>query len=410
MNTECPCVLHMLIERFSTESKQHLRQLTHCMHESVFLCEFICSLTCGIPGKREIQALPVKCDNVGRTCTWVGTVSTLRQHMDTCEFAFVPCPNQCRDEPFMKRDLDNHLEEDCPNREHSCEHCGEKGTYSFITEVHYQSCQKKTLPCPNGCKVTMKRQHVEEHVATECELAVIPCKYQRLGCDVELEKRDIASHEEDDKLHLRMAIDTTVKLEQKVDELERDLKCFSEKTTNLEQNLKNATQESANLERNLEKALDNIARLEGKVATIKFTKYHDKKLQNEGMEFPISPNGYQMTVTVYVNGYATGKGSHISIFTHILNRKCEAIKWPLFGKLTFILLNQLGDNNHHQCHMTGHVTAANNAVHGAVWGKPKFIPHSKLGFDEDSNTQYLKDDTLYFRVLFEVPNNKPWLK
>ena len=162
----------------------------------------------------------MKYDNVERGCTWVGTVGTLEEHVATCKFTLLPCPKECKDDSdkvkqFMRKDLDKHLEEDCPNRDYSCKHCGEKGTYASITNIHDQICLKKPVPCPNGCSVIVQRQHVSEHVATECELTVIAYKYKRLGCDRELKRKDTAAHEEDDKLHLRMAMDTTVKLEKR---------------------------------------------------------------------------------------------------------------------------------------------------------------------------------------------------
>ena len=48
---------------------------------------------------------------------------------------------------------------DYPNRDHKCEHCGEKGTYSHITQVHDKNI---LLPCPNKCTKTMPRQDIEE--------------------------------------------------------------------------------------------------------------------------------------------------------------------------------------------------------------------------------------------------------
>ena len=161
-------------------------------------------------GKRDIVQLKVKCDNVKRGCTWVGTVGTLEEHVAKCKFTLLHCPQKCKRESghikqFLRNNLDKHLKEDCPNRDYSCEHCREKGTYASIINIHDQKCLKKPVPCPNGCSV--------KHVATECELTVIACKYKRLGCDRELKRKDMAAHEEDDKLHLRMAMDTTVKLE-----------------------------------------------------------------------------------------------------------------------------------------------------------------------------------------------------
>ena len=131
--------------------------------------------------------------------------------MATCEFTLLPCPKQCKDDnsevkSFMRKNLHKHLKKDCPNRDYTCEHCGEKGTYAHITQVHGKTCSKKILPCPNtGCSYTTNRQYLKRHIATECEYTVIPCKYRRLGCETKLKRKDIITHEEDDKLHLYKA-------------------------------------------------------------------------------------------------------------------------------------------------------------------------------------------------------------
>ena len=41
---------------------------------------------------------------------------------------------------------------------------------------------------------------------------IIPCKYESIGCDVRKKRRDMPDHKQDDKLHLHMAIDTTLQL------------------------------------------------------------------------------------------------------------------------------------------------------------------------------------------------------
>ena len=122
-------------------------------------------------GKREIKALGVKCSNMERGCEWVGTVGTLENHVATCGFTLVPCPKQCKDnneaKHFLRKDLDRHLKNDCPNRHYECKSkkCGEKGTYAYITEVHDKTCKVKIVPCPNvGCPTKIERQQVSEHL------------------------------------------------------------------------------------------------------------------------------------------------------------------------------------------------------------------------------------------------------
>ena len=313
--------------------------------------------------------------------------------MTTCEFALLPCPKECKDDSdkvkqFMRKDLDKHLEEDCPNRDYSCEHCGEKGTYASITKVHDKVCLKKPIHCANDCGSTVQRQLVEEHLATECELTVIACKYKRLGCDRELKRKNMAAHEEDDKLHLRMAMDTTAKLTNDIVELQ-----------------------------------DACKVLKGN-EPIKFevTKYQKKKESYESTDSPsyyISPNGYHVALRVYANGNGDGAGTHVSVFAMLLKgRKNAKLKSQFIGEVTFTLLNQLEDKNHHQTTLT--LTAAHNTRVGDNWGNVKFIPHSELDFDAVNNTQYLKDDSLYFRMSVDnlyfktsdksTADHKPWLQ
>ena len=100
----------------------------------------------------------------------------------------------------------------------------------------------------------------------------------------------------------------------------------------------------------------------------------------------------------------------MSVYVPILEGQYDdQLKWPLIGKVTFMLLNQLEDKNHHQ--YTMEMTAEKNAQSGgAAWGRPHFIPHSSLDYDAVNNTQYLKDDTLYFRMSVEPVDHKPWLQ
>ena len=322
----------------------------------------------------------------------MGTVGTLEEHVASCKFTLLPCPKECKDDSdkvkrFTRKDLDKHLEEDCPNRDYNCKYCGEKDTYTSITNIHDQTCPEKPVACPNGCSATMQRQLVSEHVTTECELAVIACKYKRLGCDRELKRLDMAAHEEDDKLHLRMAMDTTVRL---TTELETN-------TVELENKLKDAFQVLKN----------------GEPLKFKLSGYQEKKVNNDSVQSPsyyISRNGYRMAIEVYPNGHSCGKGIYVSVYVYILEGAYDAqIKWPFVGKITFILLNQLEDKNHHQDVLE--LTAEDDAQAGDEgWGIHRFISRHALNHNPIKNTQYLKDDTLHFRMSVEPANHKPWLQ
>ena len=88
-------------------------------------------------------------------------------------------------------------------------------------QVHDVKCRKKIITCPNaGCEDTMERQQVRKHVHIECPHTVIPCKYKGIGCDTELKREDMTAHEQDDKLHLHMALETAISLRAAVETLQ----------------------------------------------------------------------------------------------------------------------------------------------------------------------------------------------
>ena len=100
------------------------------------------------------------------------------------------------------------------------------------------------------------------------------------------------------------------------------------------------------------------------------------------------------------------RGLHVSVYAPILKGDYDAkLKWPFPGKVNFTLLNQLEDKNHYTGVMT--LDTADNAIVGGIrWGCPKFIPHSALAHDPVKNTQYLKNNALYFRMEVEI-EHKP---
>ena len=101
--------------------------------------------------------------------------------------------------------------------------------------------------------------------------------------------------------------------------------------------------------------------------------------------------------------------AHTSVFARILGGKYDAaLKWPFIGDVKITLLNQLEDKNHYT-KTTTFTTADNMRVLSPARGYPNFIPHSSLAHNKPKNMQYLKDDTLYFRVSVKVAEDKPWL-
>ena len=364
-------------------------------------------------GMREIKALPITC-NIDKECEWEGTLGTLEKHVANCDFVLCPCPKQCTvDESkvvgFIRKDLDEHLKNHCPNRDHECSDCGEKGTYANITQDHDMVCSKKPLPCPNaGCGDIVERQQVPEHVS-KCPHTVIPCKYKGIGCDVKLERKDMAAHEQDDKLHLHMALDTVTSQQDAIASLRDTTRQQEETIESLQDTTWQQEETILAVQHKIKRLLKQQEQLPGTFAMLGYQKRKETKARFSSPSFYTSPNGYHVQVKVDASGQSKGEDTHVSIFVHILEGKYDSrLKWPFVGQVTVTLLNQLENDNHHTKNVV--FVSRDNKVAGNSWGKATFISHHKLAHDPVKNTQYLKDDTLYFRVRAEVDDHRPWLE
>ena len=112
--------------------------------------------------------------------------------------------------------------------------------------------------------------------------------------------------------------------------------------------------------------------------------------------FYTSPGGYKMCIEVVSNGHTTGSGTHVSVHARLLDGAYDAsLSWPFMGTVTFTL-NQLTDKNHRS--LIAEYENNEFAKVDKTWGYSQFISHSALSYDPVKNMQYLKNDTLYFRV------------
>ncbi len=123
-----------------------------------------------------------------------------------------------------------------------------------------------------------------------------------------------------------------------------------------------------------------------------------------------------MCILVYANGLGDGEGTHVTVAAHLMKGdNDDSLSWPFTGRVTVELLNQLEDKNHHKETTTfpADDDVSQRVVdgeRGEGWGYFKFISHADLAHKPLTNTQYLKDDTLIFRVSAEAPDYKPWLE
>lgn len=351
----------------------------------------------------------MKCINVTRKCAWEGTVGLLEDHVDSCRFSLVPCPNECKDTTnhlnyFVKKDLGEHLRNECSNRYTDCEHCNKRGKKTDML-IHDLTCAKKLIPCPDiACSKCRPREEMDDHIKKECLFAVIPCKYQNIGCTRKMRRKDMAAHEQNNEFHIPMTLNAVVELKETVANLKGTVVELKNSVVDLIDTMVKIQEVNAQRKQFQE---EKTVPVTFSVPEYIIKKDNDQKFTTS--PFYTSSYGYRMALRVFANGDGEGRDTHVSVCAPILEGKYDNdLQWPFTGSITFTLLNQLEDKNHYS-HTTT-LDAENKAVVGVDWGKPKFILQSRLAYDKLKNIQYLKNDMLYFRVSVEVTGHKSWLE
>ena len=142
----------------------------------------------------EINKLKVHCPFKKEGCLWDDKLSSLILHMEICELFPLKCPLGCK-KTMMRKYIKEHVDKKCVERETTCEYCN-----YFIkvskTNVHSGTCSKFPLECVNGCSSnTIARNKMDLHISKECPLSVVPCPFKRYGCSTVRKRRDIETHE-----------------------------------------------------------------------------------------------------------------------------------------------------------------------------------------------------------------------
>ena len=126
-------------------------------------------------------------------------------------------------------------------------------------------------------------------------------------------------------------------------------------------------------------------------------------------------NGYQMLLKVCVNGCRNAKGTRVSVYVSLLKGEYDSnLDWPFKG-VVIVELTNWKDNKDHLSHTIVFNEQTDPVCSSRVteeyltdigWnGSDDAFPHSSLLYNPVTNTEYLHDDCLQFRVS-EVRVNK----
>ena len=150
-----------------------------------------------------------------------------------------------------------------------------------------------------------------------------------------------------------------------------------------------------------------------------FTMQQFSRLKGEWKSEPFFSHegGYKFILVVYANGKGSYKGRSVSIYAHLVKGENDSqLRFPFRGRLVIQIINCIEDKHHAQIPIDINDTtdpngktgarvktlSLDNLINGRSYnglGFPNFLRHEYLGFNEDSNTQYVNnDDELKIRV------------
>ena len=352
--------------------------------------------------ERRVKCLKVKCPNSGKGCKWQGDLGDTTQHKGTnCQMETIPCPKGCK-EKIVRGCLQEHTTT-CTQRAYMCPHCRFTGTFANVTTTHFTSCNVFPLTCPAGCQNRYLRKRMASHLA-ECKEEFVPCTYASVGCQKVIKRKQLQAHVDDQKdYHFQRAMEMVTQLGMAVTELSVSMRLIV---------TGGATPDTNRLPLLFRPWLQNTPTCYPCPPWVnKMEEFQEEKEKNEvWYSDPVYSHfgGYKMCLKVYANGDDDGKGTHVSVYVYLMRGDNDGnLKWPFIGTIKVSLLNQLEDGPHHTRQpwppytdipedTCGRVTGRERAASG--WGLPQFIPHQDLCYRADKNCQYLKNDTLFFRV------------
>jgi len=124
---------------------------------------------------RMINELPIECSN--KSCPVPTTRGNIDDHLKTCEFQIVRCPNNplCLD--IIRKDIAAHSEI-CDYRIVSCPLCNLESTKK---ELPNHLCPNIIIECKLNCGIKFKLSEEESH-RNECLMEIVECFYSSKGC------------------------------------------------------------------------------------------------------------------------------------------------------------------------------------------------------------------------------------
>ena len=222
----------------------------------------------------------------------------------------------------------------------------------------------------------------EVHLALAC-VKVNNTQEQLANTQVELSKTQIQLN--NTQTLLNNSQETTVELVRKVDWLERQLK---EKLN--EKQVNEAVHKVMQMKTRFMWKIDNFSEMLRRAK-------REKKFKIKSQPFYTHSCGYKVQLSLYPNGNGSGKNSHLSLYSNVLEGEYDALlPWPVKITMTITLIDQQPCEilqNNVESSLTNTVSERPKSISWNSRGSHEFLSQDKL-----MSRCYLEHDTLFLRV------------
>ena len=202
-----------------------------------------------------------------------------------CQFVVVECPVsvECK-EYFQRKNLKNHVNNNCKYRQTQCMYCGFVSTYQNITTSHPKQCTKFPLCCPNKCsQQTYPRNQLSTHLAS-CPEQEVDCTFSEMGCKEKIKRRVLQEHLEINSLQHQLIMCQAFKeMKKGKQEVDEQLEVLKKDKKEIEVKMKDMLRLS-NQEDNQIKSLKHIAK-----TNIQFQSAYLSKMTEFSDVNPVAP-------------------------------------------------------------------------------------------------------------------------
>ena len=411
--------------------------------------------------QKKILNFQVLCSLKKRGCGWCGPLEHLDTHLDPdtgdCEYTDIDCPLKCHNK-ISKNNISHHLANECVKRDYVCPHCAFKASYEIVCNIHWPECSYFPLTCPNRCGVTCERTTMEEDHMKICPLQEVECELKHIGCAERFLREDEEEHmRENAQTHLLMMATTLSQdfqgklqeqerksqeqerksqeqerklqeqerklqeQERKLQEQERKLQEQERKLQEQERKLQEQERKSQEQEEKFEEMLvvqhkeseEKMKALKTEIAglfwSFSMDNFSEEKAKDEYSDWKSPPMythmcGYKFCVGIDANGCGSNRGKSVNVDLWAMKGEYDdQLKWPVTAKFTLELINHFEGGENMNCTLTTSWKKSIReykriAIFYTTGLNCHFISHTELPCKPATRKQFLKNDTLYFKI------------